>query len=114
MLGVAGHLEDLHDVGSADQRSARHATRDDLREARQVGGDTIELLCAARAEPKSGDDFVEDQQNVASLGDFAQSAQEVRWKRHPAPGCTRRLDDHGGNIVLIGEKVINAVEVIGR
>ncbi|CAJ5922192.1 Uncharacterised protein [Burkholderia pseudomallei] len=94
-----------HHVRAAGERADRQAAAEDLAVRDQVRLHAEVRLRAARGDPETGDQFVEDQQRARLLGQRAQAAQERR-RLQVRPPALHRLDEHGRHVPeLRGERV---------
>ena len=97
-------IEQVEDVASPRDRAARQPAREDLREARQVRADAEGHLRAAARDAESRDHFIEDQQHAVRFGELAEFVQELRPDRHLAEARPGRLQDHGRDVVVGGQR----------
>ena len=82
-------------------RAARQPAGEDLRQGRQVGPDAVGGLRAARRHAEAVDHLVEDQQHAVLGGQPAQRVQEFGVDRQLAAIGAGRLDDRGGDLVVV-------------
>ena len=88
---------EIHDVAPAAEGADRQAAADDLPERREIGPDPEPLLGAAPRGPER-DHLVEDQYNIMSLGDLAQTRQEPVDRRYQAGITHHRIHDQAGQL----------------
>ncbi len=87
-------LEPVHVLGLPDERRDRHAVPEGLSEGGQVRDDAVPLLRAARREPETGDDLVEDDERAGGVRAVEDALQEALRRLLGAHGlqhdCRRR------------------------
>ena len=79
----------LHDVDPPADRTDGQASSDHLAEAGDVGAHVVLRLGAARTDPESGDDLVEDQQCTDPIAFRRGDRRGTRRRERPRP-CWRR------------------------
>mmetsp|Transcript_11265 Transcript_11265/g.28891 ORF Transcript_11265/g.28891 Transcript_11265/m.28891 type:complete len:438 (+) Transcript_11265:144-1457(+) len=103
----------LHDVAAAAVRANREATADDLAHGSQVGGHSEVLLGAALGDAEAGHNLVEAQQGALLLGHVTQTLQELLGRGDKAGVADNGLQDHAGNLALVGLKQrLHALKVV--
>ena len=98
LVNRAERSEPLHDVAAAAERAHRHAAADDLAERREIRAYAVQLLRAAKGHPKTGHDFIEDQQRAAVVALGAQSLEKTRDRRYAVHIAGDGFDDDAGDL----------------
>ena len=114
LAGALGDLEiqQVEDVLPAGDRAARQAAGEDFGERRQIGPDPVGLLRAARRHPEPVDHLVENQQDAVLGSQPAQRVEEIGVDRQFAAIGPGRLDDRGGDVVVLLQQLCQASLVV--
>ena len=91
-------VEEVHDVPPPGDGAPGKAAGENLRQGAEVGHDPERLLGAARRDPETGHDLVEDQQRAVASRFLPQEGHEAVRERNPAEAGARGLDDRAGNV----------------
>ena len=74
-------VELVQQIFAARHAGSRQSASDYLGKTGQIRRDLVERLRPPGRDPEPGDDFVEDEDDAACLGDAPQLLQEIFWKR---------------------------------
>ena len=91
-------IENGHDVCPAPESTRRQTAADNFAKAGQVRHHTRQFLHAAGAQPQ-GDDLVENQQDLETVGQLAQSGKISMLRRNNTAGTEYGFHDDSGNPV---------------
>ncbi len=87
-------VEGVHELSFSGDHTDRHASSDDFSIGREIRVDTVVVLCSARTESESGDDFIKDKQRSRLAGDLPHFSDEIPGTKLRA-STLHRLNDDG-------------------
>ena len=98
-------VERVHELRRAGDNADRQSAADHLAVRGEVRADAEVRLRAARAQPESSHDLVEDQRGCESFGDAAKLVQELP-RLQVETAALHGLDEHGGDLGPVRPQVV--------
>ena len=107
--------DEVHDFARCAVGGNGHSSADYFAEGGDVGFDVAEVLVATPCGSEAGHDFVEDEEGVLFIADFAEPLEEAVRRTDVPHVAGERFDDDRGDVVSFGlHDLADGIEIVVR